>query len=63
MNKTDILRYENLLDAKQHELATRKSLISSIASSAEPGGDVVDLAASECGTATKIRLNQTDSSS
>ncbi len=60
MNKTDLLRYKNLLLAKQQELSTRKSLISSIASSAESGGDIVDLAASEAGVATQIRMNQTD---
>jgi len=51
MNKSDVLRYKNLLLAKQQELSTRKSLINSIASSAEAGRDVVDVAASETGAA------------
>jgi len=61
MNKSDRLRYKNLLLAKQQELSIRKSPIGSISTSAERCGDLVDMAASETGAAMQIALNQTDS--
>jgi len=61
MNKSDLLRYKNLVLAKQRELSTRTSLVGSIPASAEGCGDWVDMAASETAAAMQIRVNQTDS--
>ncbi len=61
MKESDRLRYKNLLLAKQRELSTRKGLRDSMITSDEPRGDPVDMAASEVGAATQIRLNQTNS--
>ena len=62
MNKSDLLRYKNLLQAKQQELSTRKSLVGSIPTSAKRCGDLVDMAPSETGAAMRIRVDQTASS-
>jgi RNA polymerase-binding transcription factor len=61
MNKSDLLRYKNLLLAKQQELSTRKSMVGPFSTSSERCGDLVDIAANETGAAMQIRLNQTDS--
>ncbi len=61
MNKSDLLRYKNLLIAKQQELSTGKSLVGSTPTGGESRGDPVDMAASETDAAMQIRLQQTDS--
>jgi DnaK suppressor protein len=61
MDEGKILRYKNLLLAKQQELTTRRRLVGSIAGGDEPRGDPVDMAASETGASVQIRLNETDS--
>jgi len=60
MNNSDLLRYKNLLLAKQKEL-TSQSRAGPFAVSVEPRGDPVDMAASESMAATQIRLKQSDS--
>ena len=60
MNKSDLLRYKNLLLSKQHDLSTGKSLFDPIPTAAELRGDPVDMASSETDAATQIRLHQTD---
>jgi DnaK suppressor protein len=61
MNKSDMLRYKNLLRAKQQEISTHKNLVGSIPTAGETPGDPVDMAASETSAAIQIQLNQTDS--
>lgn len=61
MNKTDLLRFKNLLIAKQQELSTRKSQAGSIPTSAGPSADFVDMAASETGAVLQNRMNEKDS--
>jgi DnaK suppressor protein len=61
MNKSDLLHYKSLLLIKQQELSAGKSIVGSIPAAGEPGGDPVDMAASETGAAVQIRLKQTDS--
>jgi RNA polymerase-binding transcription factor len=61
MNKSDLLRFKNLLLAKQQELSTHKNQVGSIPTSAEPCADLVDMAASETGAVLQIRMNETDS--
>ncbi len=61
MNKSDLVRYKNLLLTKRQELTTGQSLADSIPAGGEPGGDPVDMAVSETTTAVQIRLKQTDS--
>ncbi len=61
MNESDVLRYKNRLLAKQQELTTRKSSVGTIPTADEPRGDPVDVAASETGAATQIRLREADS--
>ena len=61
MNESDVLRYKNRLLAKQQELTTRKNSVGTIPTADEPRGDPVDVAASETGTATQIRLREADS--
>jgi len=61
MNKSEFFRYKNLLLAKQHELATGKSLADSISAGGEPHGDPVDVAAGETSASVQIRLRETDS--
>jgi DnaK suppressor protein len=61
MNKSDLLRYKNLLLSKQRELSTGKSLIDAIPAAGEPRVDPVDMASRETDAATQIRLQQTDS--
>ena len=60
MNKSDLLRYKNLLLSKRQELSTRKSLVDSISTADGLSGDPVDLAASQTDAATQIQLHQTD---
>jgi DnaK suppressor protein len=60
MNKSDLLRYENLLLSKRQELSTGNSLVGSITTAGEVRGDPVDMAASETDAATQVRLHQTD---
>ena len=60
MNKSDMLRYKNLLLSKRQELSTGKSLVDSIPTAGELRGDPVDMAANETDAATQIRLHQTD---
>ena len=60
MNKSDLLRYKNLLLSKRQELSTGKSLVDSISTSGELRGDPVDMAASETDAAMQIRLHETD---
>jgi DnaK suppressor protein len=61
MNKSDLLRYKNLLLAKQRELSAGKSMVGSIPAVGEPGGDPVDMAAGEISAAVQMRLKQTNS--
>jgi DnaK suppressor protein len=61
MNKSDLLRYKNLLLSKRQELSTGKSLVDSIPTAGELRADPVDMAASETDAATQIRLQQADS--
>ena len=60
MNKSDLLRYKNLLLSKRQELSTGKSLVDSISTAGELRGDTVDMANGETDAATQIRLHQTD---
>jgi DnaK suppressor protein len=60
MDKSDLLRYENLLLSKRQELSTGKSLVGSITTAGGLRGDPVDMAASETDAATQIRLHQAD---
>jgi RNA polymerase-binding transcription factor DksA len=60
MNKSDLLRYEDLLLSKRQELSTGKSLVGSIPTAGELRGDPVDMAASETDAAMQIRVHQTD---
>jgi DnaK suppressor protein len=61
MNKSDLLRYKNLLLSKRQELSTGKSLVDLNPTAGELRGDPVDMAASETDMATQIWLQQTDS--
>jgi len=61
MNERELLRYKNLLLAKQRELFSRKDLVDAIHFADEPRGDPVDMAAGETGAAVQIRLKETDS--
>ena len=61
MNKSDLLHYKNLLLAKQQELSASGSLVPSIPPASQPGGDPVDMAASETSAFVQTRLKQTDS--
>jgi RNA polymerase-binding transcription factor DksA len=60
INKSDLLRYKNLLLSKRQELSTGESLVDSIPTAGELRGDAVDMAAGETNAATQIRLHQTD---
>src|SRR5208337_1099847 len=60
MNRSDLLRYKNLLLSRRQELSAGRSLVGSIAGAGELGGDPVDMATSETHTATQIRLQQSD---
>ncbi len=59
MNKRDVLRYRDLLLAKQQELSSGKALANLVATTDEPRGDVVDMAASETESAVQARLTHT----
>jgi DnaK suppressor protein len=61
MNKSDLLRYKNLLLAKRHELSAGKSLVDMKITPGELRGNPADMAAGETDAATQIRLQQTDS--
>lgn len=61
MNEDELLRYKNILVAKQQELSTRKSLVGSTTPADEPRGDPVDMAGGEADAAVQIRLTETDS--
>jgi len=61
MNKSDMLRYKNILLTKRQGLSTGKSLVESIPTPGELRGDPVDMAANETDAATVIRVHQTDS--
>ena len=60
MDKSDLLRYKNLLLSKRQELSTDKSLVDSISTAGEPRGDPVDIATGKTDAATQTRLRQTD---
>ncbi len=60
MNKSDLLRYKNLLLSRRQELSAGRSLVGSITTAGELRGDPVDMATSETDAATQIRLHQTD---
>ena len=60
MNKSDLLRYKNLLISKRQELSTGESLADSITTVDELRRDPVDMATSEIDATTQIRLHQTD---
>jgi len=60
LNKSDLLHYKNLLLAKQQEISASKSLGGSIPAAGEPGGDPVDMAASEINASVQMRLKQTN---
>jgi DnaK suppressor protein len=60
MNKSDLLRYKNLLVSKRQELSSGKSRVGSIPSAGELRGDPGDMAASETDAALQIRLQQKD---
>lgn len=61
MNKSDLLRYKNLLLTKRQELSANKSLADMNVTAGEVRGDPADMAADESAAATQIRLQQTDS--
>jgi hypothetical protein len=63
MNKSDLLRYKNLLLSKLQELSTGKSLVDSISTAGELRGDPVDMASGETDASTHIPSHQTDSTS
>jgi DnaK suppressor protein len=60
MNKSNLLRYKNILLSKRQELSTGKSLVGLIPSAGELRGDPIDMATYETNAATQIRLHQTD---
>jgi DnaK suppressor protein len=60
MNKSDLLRYKNLLLSKRQELSNGKSLVDSISTAGKLCGDVADMATGEADAATQLRLHQTD---
>jgi len=60
MNKSDLLRYKNLLLSKQRELSTGKSLVDSIPTAGGLRGDSADMATRETDAATRIRFQQKD---
>jgi RNA polymerase-binding transcription factor len=61
MNKSDLLRFNDLLLTKQQELSTHNNQVGSIPTSAEPCADSVDMAASEIGAVLQIWRNETES--
>lgn len=60
MNKSDLLRYKNLLLPKRQELSTGKSLAGINITAGELRGDTADIATGEADAATQIRLHQAD---
>ena len=60
MTKSDLLHYKNLLLAKQQELSSGRNLAGPIRAAGEPGGDPVDMAASEISASVRMRLKQTN---
>ena len=61
MNKSDFLRYENLLLSKRQELTTGRRLAGPVTTAGELRGDPIDMAANETNAATQLRLQQSDS--
>jgi DnaK suppressor protein len=61
MDANDLLRYKNLLLAKQKELSSERTRGSPVSTVGETGGDPVDVAASETIAATEMRLKESDS--
>jgi DnaK suppressor protein len=61
MNKSDLLRYKNLLLSKRQEPSAGKSLADMNITAGELCGDPADMAAGETDAVTQIRLPQTDS--
>ncbi len=60
MDKSELLRYKNLLLSKRQELSSVKSLVGSITTADELRGDPIDMATSETDASTQISLHQTD---
>jgi DnaK suppressor protein len=60
MNNSDVLHYKNLLLSKRQALSTGTSLVDSIPTAGERGGDPVDMASNETDAVTQIKLHQTD---
>ncbi|MGO8789004.1 MAG: TraR/DksA family transcriptional regulator [Terriglobia bacterium] len=60
MDKSDQLRYQNLLVSKRQEISAGKNRADSNSTAAEHHGDPIDMAASETDAVTQIRLHQTD---
>ena len=60
MNKDDLLRYKNLLLAKQHELSQTRSHASTLPAAGELRADPVDMAARETDATMQIMLQQKD---
>ena len=58
MNKSDMLRYKNLLLSKWQELSSGKSLVDSISTAGELCGNPADMPSSDTDAATQIRLQQ-----
>ena len=60
MNQRDLIRYKNLLLAKQHELTSGKRLVDSILTAGEHRGDPVDRSSGEIDAVAQIPLHQAD---
>ena len=60
MNKSDMLRYKNLLLSKRQEVTTGKRLADSLPNAGGLRGDPIDMATNETDAATQIRLHQSD---
>ena len=60
MNKSDLLRYKNLLLSKRQEVSNGKSLADMNIAAGGLRGDTADTANGEADAAMQIRLHQTD---
>jgi DnaK suppressor protein len=60
MNKSDLLRYKNLLLSKRQELSSDKSMVDSLSTAGELRGDPADMARSGTDAATQIQWHETD---
>jgi len=60
MNKSNLLRYKNLLLSKRQELSSGGSLVDMIPSAGGFCGDPLDMATYETDAGTQIRLHQTN---